>query len=1169
MAAGFDLGSIYSTLDLDFSGFLKGIEQARSAITNLKHDFDELARSAQQAFDSMGRNAEAAAARMQTAFTGAARGAAQGAANAAAAAGMAVATAVASTSAGANIIPFTMQPVPIGPYTGPSVPSIPPPRAPLALPPGGGGGGGGGGLLPQYTGPTAGALVPQFTALAGQATSFGQTMAQAAVQAGGAFAGLGQTLGSFFGAANQQFNTLGRSLLSFRTILLGLGVIKIVGDLGEFDQKIAQLRSVVQENAGFTEASFGRMRQAALQLGATTIFSASQAAAGMTELARAGFGTDEVLQMIRPTLQMASIEHMNLAEATKIVSNVMRTFNLEAADATRVTDILTKASAISSTSVTGIGNAMRYVGPLAQNLGVSLETTAAAIATLSQKGVDRSMAGTTVRNVLTALIQDVPRHTRVLKEMGLTLDDIDPKTRGFAGAFQALRDHGLDASRAMVLFGQRAGPGALGIAENLEVLRQFEDQLKNAAGTTERMAVTATNNLKDAFGQLRNVLEVAVLQLGDSGVSGVLRSLVDGLTNAFRAMTGFIDPLSAAAPTAYALSAALQGLLIVLAGLAAIKIGASFLGLVAAAPELAALALAIGAVVTVYGLMTGESQRFAQAQANVNSLIQRMGEVSAATSTTVITGLKAEAEAMIAKERTALAQLMPTPEGFTTAERPLLATGMKLPFGVEIPGLQTYNEEAAAKRAALASDPRVKQLQDNIARMEAAKATMPEGVTAGKAPAAPYAPYRDTGRAAQKAAQEAFQAEKQAVEALLEKHHADLELLRTTQAVQEAKLQHSHDEVGAAALHADQQQRILDLQVQQNAQAQIEYERLLAMAVTEAQRVDARGHLARLATQAAQIPVQRDLATVQGQMALEAATFRRGEGVLGQAFSLADLGTATQGEVAQIQGETRLRQLQRQGASQALLHREDLLLQQQGMATDLQRNAIRQQGAQADLAWARQNNQETLKYGETLTRLRAEQDILEARRHDLDAKIAAAPTTLGAAAMTAAQDIVDAFLQGGGNLAQTMSSIGSKLASDSIGSLTKGFDFLKDLGLGLSESTQQLIKGGIGIAIVGITSLLKGTKAEVTSLGEQSKNQIESVEKTKGLIAGEQNIAIQQLSGNLGAAFRPTNEILLRLEALLRLIATAETGQPIGELAGYAITNQLYASELLGSARLS
>ena len=111
------------------------------------------------------------------------------------------------------------------------------------------------------------------------------------------------------------------------------------------------------------------------------------------------------------------------------------------------------------------------------------------------------------------------------------------------------------------------------------------------------------------------------------------------------------------------------------------------------------------------------------------------------------------------------------------------------------------------------------------------------------------------------------------------------------------------------------------------------------------------------------------------------------------------------------------------------------------------------------------------------------------------------------------------------------------------------------------------VAGALGIAMVALGGLLHQEEAKVEQLGDKIATNIEQVERTRGLIAGEQQIAIQQLSANLSQAFRPTNEILLRCETLLRLIAQDGTLASL-TFAGPVPSQALYASEILGSARM-
>src|SRR5690606_5572723 len=121
--------------------------------------------------------------------------------------------------------------------------------------------------------------------------------------------------------------------------------------------------------------------------GATTRFSASEAAEGMKYLAQAGFDVSKVMESVDDTLMLAQAGGLALGEAAEITAGVLNGFRLEASEAGHVADILAMAANKASTDVSSLGTAMAYVGPVAKGLKVSLEETTAAVSALSDAGL--------------------------------------------------------------------------------------------------------------------------------------------------------------------------------------------------------------------------------------------------------------------------------------------------------------------------------------------------------------------------------------------------------------------------------------------------------------------------------------------------------------------------------------------------------------------------------------------------------------------------------------------------------------------------------------------------------------------------------------------------------------------------------------------------------------
>ena len=241
---------------------------------------------------------------------------------------------------------------------------------------------------------------------------------------------------------------------AFAVAAAAIGGAQIIRTIANFGQEMSTVQAITRAN----EQQFVRLRTEAQRLGSTTRFSATQAAEGMQFLARAGFDTEAVLESIEGTLQLAQAGMLELGAAADIASNVLTAFRLKIDQTSRVVDVLAFAANNSNTNIQQLGDGMKLVAPIAAGLGVSLEEATAAIGSLSDAGLSGSLAGTGLRRVLSELESPSTKTIGLLKELGLSSQDVTISQVGLTEAMTRLRDAGVDTGQALELFGDRGGP---------------------------------------------------------------------------------------------------------------------------------------------------------------------------------------------------------------------------------------------------------------------------------------------------------------------------------------------------------------------------------------------------------------------------------------------------------------------------------------------------------------------------------------------------------------------------------------------------------------------------------------------------------------------------------------------------------------------------------------
>ena len=333
---------------------------------------------------------------------------------------------------------------------------------------------------------------------------------------------------------------------AFSGITAILGGASVIRTLANFEQQMSTVRAITQA----TDDQFNELADTARRLGGTTRFTASQAAEGMLFLARAGFETNDVLASIEGTLQLAQAGALDLGRAADIASNVLTGFRLETSQTARVVDVLALAANSANTTVGQLGEALKFVAPVAAGLGVDIETATAAVSALSDAGLQGTLAGTGLRRVLSELESPSQKTIELLNNMGLSADQVRVSQVGLVAALQALKQAGIDTGLALEIFGDRGGPAFEVLSSSIPKLIAFEESLRDAGGTAERVADIMDDNLNGALLRVASAFESIILAFGQLGGSSVLTGAFDRLAALLRVMADNVDLVTIAAGSA-------------------------------------------------------------------------------------------------------------------------------------------------------------------------------------------------------------------------------------------------------------------------------------------------------------------------------------------------------------------------------------------------------------------------------------------------------------------------------------------------------------------------------------------------------------------------------------------------------------------------------------------
>lgn len=297
------------------------------------------------------------------------------------------------------------------------------------------------------------------------------------------------------------------------TPLIGVGVAAAkVG--GDFEAQMSRVKAI----SGATGDTFEQMKQQAIDLGAKTAFSAKESAAGMENLASAGFSAQEIMKAMPGLLDLAAVSGGDVALASENTATALRGFGLEASEAGHVADVFARAAADTNAEVGDMGEALKYVAPLANSMGISLEETAAAIGIMSDAGIKGSQAGTTLRGALSRLARPTKAMQDTMDNLGVSFYDADGKMKPLKTQVELLKKafEGLTPEQQqnalVTLYGQESLSGMMALIDKgPDSLGKLTKSLKDSDGAADDMARTMQDNMNSSIEQMFGAFESAAI----------------------------------------------------------------------------------------------------------------------------------------------------------------------------------------------------------------------------------------------------------------------------------------------------------------------------------------------------------------------------------------------------------------------------------------------------------------------------------------------------------------------------------------------------------------------------------------------------------------------------------------------------------------------------------
>ena len=426
-------------------------------------------------------------------------------------------------------------------------------------------------------------------------------------------------------------NLLGTAAAAGAAVIALRGVTDVIGSnvrsFVEFEGALNNVMAV----SGATGAEFTRLKDLALEMGAQTKFSATEAAKAQGFLAMAGLETNEVMKALPQTLSLAAAGNLELATAADIVTNVMSGFGEPVEEIGRLTDILALSAASANTNVEQMGAAMSYVAPISASVGMSVEETAAAIGLLSNAGIQGERAGTTLRGVLGKLAAPSNEATEIFERLGkrigqttIHVENAEGEMLPLVDILAQLEQSGLSAGDAYTIFGQRAGPGLMALLrQGSGALSEFTGELERADGAADDMANTQMRGLVGSMTRLDSTVDTLSVRMGDV-MAPAVATVVDWIVD----FSGWLQKTDKGVD---ALAALLAGAFVAALAAAGVAIWALVPAITAATGGLnLVIPLIAGVVAAGVTLAATGSDSYGDYADSVNSTKETVGELTAA-----------------------------------------------------------------------------------------------------------------------------------------------------------------------------------------------------------------------------------------------------------------------------------------------------------------------------------------------------------------------------------------------------------------------------------------------------------------------------------------------------------------------------------------------------------
>ena len=324
---------------------------------------------------------------------------------------------------------------------------------------------------------------------------------------------------------------IGIVVTAFRTI--SRVITSVISTFSEFEFVMAKVQAV----SGATNKEFEELTASAQDLGRTTFFTAAQVGQLQLNFSKLGFSAKEIMDAQKATLDLATATGSDLARSATVAGAAVRGFGLEASDTQRVVDVMAVSFASSAMDIEKWQTSMTKVAPIAKSAGFSIEDTAAIMSKLTDSGIEASIAGTSLRNILLKMQDPSSDLTKTFGRTIHSLDDLVPAMKKFVA-------EGGSMAKVMEIVDVRQVAAFEQMLTTADGTLELRDALLLANGEGARMAGIVGDTMQGAFLKFKSAMQGLSIVVLDF-VGRPFTKLIEGFADLFNNITKFIEaPLS-------------------------------------------------------------------------------------------------------------------------------------------------------------------------------------------------------------------------------------------------------------------------------------------------------------------------------------------------------------------------------------------------------------------------------------------------------------------------------------------------------------------------------------------------------------------------------------------------------------------------------------------------